>query len=353
MDETTLRLITLSCLPGFGVRRIASLVRDNCVDEFYRNPGRFKHLISAHALQSLESGWARREAEDRVHKAMRAAQTILPLGSPSYPQSLGEIYDPPPVLFCRGSIATGIRRVAVVGSRGATSAGRTFARDLARGLVACGIEVVSGLARGIDGASHEGALAGGGTTLAVLGSGVDVIYPAEHKHLADQIERRGAVLSELPPGTTPSPGQFPLRNRIIVGLSEAVIVVEASMKSGALITARVALEEGRDVLAVPGRPSDPLGRGPNLLIRDGATLVQGLEDVLEHLELGKPTLTPARGAVDMILAKLAHSAVKSVDDLVLDTGLAAPALMARLSELELEGKIERLPGTLFRGASPA
>ena len=353
MDETTLRLLTLSCLPGFGPRRVASLLRDNCLDEFYRAPRRFEALVGAEALQALENGGARKEAENLLKGAARTSQTIVALGSPHYPKALSAIYDPPPILFFRGTIAEGIRRVAIVGSRGATSAGRTFARDLSRGLVAHGIEVVSGLARGIDGASHEGALAGHGTTLAVLGSGVDVIYPGEHLDLASRIERSGAVISEQPPGTKPAPGQFPRRNRIIVGLSEAVIVVEAGIKSGALITARVGLEEGREVLAVPGRPCDPLSKGPNLLIRDGATLVQEVDDVLEYLGIGSSGQAPQPKAQDEILKQLAHSAAKSVDQLALDTGLAASALMARLCDLELQGKVERLPGALFRGASPA
>ncbi len=352
MDERALRLMTLSLVPGFGPRRIASLVRGRCLDELCENPRRFGDLIGESAVLSLEDGSARKEAAHRLHLATQRGQTIIPLGSPSYPAALAEIYDPPTVLFCRGSLAQGTRRVAIVGARGATGAGRTFARDLARGLAAHRVEVVSGLARGIDGASHEGALNGQGRTIAVLGSGVDVIYPGEHQPLASRIETSGAVLSELPPGTGPAPAHFPKRNRIIVGLSEAVIVVEAGLKSGALITARVALEEGRDVLAVPGRPSDPLGRGTNLLIRDGAVLVQDLDDVLQHLDLAPSREPESRSAVDPILAKLAHSA-KSVDELVLDTGLSASVLMARLSELELDGKIERLPGTLFRGASPA
>jgi DNA processing protein len=332
---------------------MASLVRVGGIDELYENPRRFEHLIGPAALRGLEDRSARREAE-RVHEqATRKGQSLIVLATSAYPKSLEALYDPPPVLFLRGSVRRGVRRVAIVGARGATPWGRSFARDLARGLAAKGIEVISGLARGIDGAAHEGALSGKGTTLAVLGSSLDIIYPAEHEGLAARIETTGAVVSELPPGTPPAASQFPTRNRIIVGLSEAVVVVEAGSKSGALITARVALEEGRDVLAVPGRPADPLAYGPNLLLRDGAVLVRGLEDVLEHLRIVSAP-TPANAvAADPILEKLAHSAPKSVDQLAVDTGLAPPLLIARLSELELDGKIERLPGTLFRSASPA
>ncbi len=353
MEESALRILTLTRL-GFGPRRIASLVRAGGVDELYEHPRRFEPLIGGPAVARLLDGSARREAE-RIHtRARESAQLLAVLGSPAYPKPLAALYDPPPVIFFRGSLSSGSRRVGIVGSRGATPWGRSFARDIAHGLAGHGIEVVSGLARGIDGSAHEGALRGRGTTLAVLGSSLDIIYPGEHSGLAAQIEKHGGVLSELPPGTPPAPSQFPSRNRIIVGLCEAVLVVEAGARSGALITARVALEEGRDVLAVPGRPADPLSHGTNLLIRDGAALVRGLEDVLEHLGLGHDDKTEGKVVpADPILERLGPSAVKSVDQLAVDTGLAAPALLARLTELELEGRIERLPGTLFRSATPA
>lgn len=353
MEERILRVLTLMRLPAFGARRIASLIRAGGVDELYQDPRRFAGLIGEPALSDLESRSARREAERTFEQATREGQSLVVLGSPAYPDSLAALYDPPPVLFFRGSLKNGARRVAIVGARGATASGLSIARDLARGLATHGIEVVSGLARGIDGSAHEGALSGKGTTLAVLGSSVDIIYPGEHKRLASRIEASGAIISELPPGTPPAASQFPTRNRIIVGLSEAVIVVEAGARSGALITARVALDEGRDVLAVPGRPGDPLAFGPNLMIRDGATLVRGVEDVLEHLGIDSQRAKDDAGATDPILQKLAHSAAKSVDQLAVDTGLATPVLMARLCELELDGKIERLPGTLFRSAGPA
>ncbi len=353
MNERILRILTLARLPGFGARKISSLIRAGGVDELIREPRRFADIIGEPALQSLETRAARAEAEKTLKQAQLKGQSVVVLGSPDYPPSLAAIYDPPPVLFLRGALRGGARRVAIVGARGATPAGRSLARDLAHGLAGCGIEVVSGLARGIDGSAHEGALAGGGTTLAVLGSSVDIIYPAEHQGLAARIEAQGAVISELPPGTPPVASQFPSRNRIIVGLSEAVIMVEAGSRSGALITTRLALDEGRDVLAVPGRPADPLAYGPNLMIRDGATLIRGLQDIVDHLGIDSGEAQKISGTIDPILETLADSAAKSIDQLSVDTGLAAPLLMARLSELELDGKIERLPGTLFRSASPA
>jgi len=353
MDESTLRILTLASLPGFGPHKIKSLVEAGGVDDLIQEPARFAELIGEAALASLQSGAAREEAERTLKDAASKGQSVVALGAPGYPDSLAAIYDPPPVLFLRGSLASRARRVAIVGARGATPSGRSLARDLARGLAARGIEVISGLARGIDGSAHEGALLGGGTTIAVLGSSVDIIYPGEHRDLASRAEQRGAVVSEFPPGTRPAPANFPRRNRIIVGLSEAVIMVEAGSKSGALITARVALEEGRDVLAVPGRPADPLAYGPNLMIRDGATLVRGLQDVLEHLGIEASSPETLSSPPDKILDQLKDSATKSVDQLAVDTGLAPPFLMARLSELELAGRVERLPGTLFRSAGPA
>ncbi len=353
MDETTLRILILARLPGFGSRKIASLVKAGGVDEVVDHPRRFAELIGEPAVKALEDGSARVEAERTLKAAASKGQSVTAIGSADYPASLAAIYDPPPILFYRGSLASGARRVAIVGARGATPAGRSLARDLAKGLSAQGIEVVSGLARGIDGSAHEGALSGPSTTLAVLGSSVDIVYPGEHKPLAARIEARGAVISELPPGTPPAASQFPTRNRIIVGLSEAVIMVEAGSRSGALITARVALEEGRDVLAVPGRPSEPLAYGPNLMIRDGATLIRGLPDVLEHLGIEAASPKGLSSPPDKILDQLKDSAAKSVDQLIVDTGLAPPLLMARLSELELLGRVERLPGTLFRSAGPA
>lgn len=353
MDERALRILTLARLPGFGARKINSLVRASGVDELLDAPRRFAELIGEAALLSLENRSAREAAEKTLRQAALKGQSVVVVGAEDYPASLAAIYDPPPALFLRGSLKSGARRVAIVGARGATPAGRSLARDLARGLASHGIEVVSGLARGIDGSAHEGALLGKAPTLAVLGSSVDIIYPAEHKGLAARIEAQGAVISELAPGTPPVPAQFPSRNRIIVGLSEAVIMVEAGSRSGALITTRLALDEGRDVLAVPGRPADPLSYGPNLMIRDGATLIRGLEDVLQHLGIETVAPKPLSSPPDKILEQLRGSAAKSVDQLAVDTGLAPPFLMASLSELELSGRIERLPGTLFRSAGPA
>jgi DNA processing protein len=207
--------------------------------------------------------------------------TVVALGDPDYPALLKQIHDPPPRLFVSGRLPAE-PMIAIVGSRRATPYGQRAARRLARDLSALGVVVVSGLARGIDAAAHRGALEGGSPTVAVMATGLDRIYPPEHAELAQAIAQSGAVITEAEPGTPPLPGRFPVRNRIISGLSLGVVVVEAAQRSGALITARMAAEQGRDVLCVPGSIENPLATGVHQLIKDGAKLVQTVEDVLDE-----------------------------------------------------------------------
>ena len=267
-----------------------------------------------------------------------------------YPDWLRRIHDAPPRLWALGALLPDEcpRAVAVVGSRAATPLGLAFARNLAAELAAAGLTVVSGLARGIDTAAHEGALAAGGRTVAVLGSGIDAIYPRENAPLARAITRRGAVVSEFPPGTGPWKQNFPRRNRTIAGWARATIVVEAGEKSGALHTARTALEEGRDVMAVPGHPSLAGCAGTNALLRDGAALVRDAADVLAELGLALPSraASPDR-ADDPVLGALGRAAPAGIDELAARTALPVPELLVRLSELELSGRVRRLPGALF------
>jgi len=235
--------------------------------------------------------------------------------------------------------------VAVVGSRAATPAAGARARALAAELAGAGLTIVSGLARGIDTAAHEGALAAKGRTVAVLGSGLDRIYPDENRELGRAIAAEGAVVSEFPLGTRPHPGFFPRRNRIIAGWGRAVVVVEASAKSGALITARCALEEGRDVMAVPGTPGLENAEGTNALIRDGAALVRHAVDVLS--ELGLAVAAPRPEVGDPLVRLLASDRPVGLDELQAKTGWPAPELLRRLSELELADAVRRLPGPTF------
>jgi DNA processing protein len=206
--------------------------------------------------------------------------------------------------------------------------------------------VVSGLARGIDAAAHQGALDAGGRTVAVLGSGLDRVYPREHLPLARAIEASGAVVTEFPLGTAPWKGNFPRRNRVIAGWARATVVVEAGGRSGALSTARAALDEGREVLAVPGHPSCPAAEGTNGLIRDGAALVRGAEDVLRELGLDAPA-GPAGPPADPVLAAFKRGVPAGVDEIQERSGLPLPAVLVRLAQHELSGAVVRLPGALF------
>jgi DNA processing protein len=236
--------------------------------------------------------------------------------------------------------------VAVVGARAATPRGIAFAGAMARDLARWGATVVSGLARGIDTAAHAGALEGGGRTVAVQGCGLDRVYPKENADLASRIAETGAVVSEFPLGAPPLPEHFTRRNRVIAGWSRAVVVVEAAARSGALNTARWAAEEGRDVFAVPGHPTQPMAAGANQLIRDGAGLVRNAEDVAQELGLRPaPVAAPLTG--DPILEALPGDAPATLEELAARSGLETPALLARLTDLELKEAIRRLPGPLF------
>jgi len=213
-------------------------------------------------------------AEKELEAARKIGQQYLPFTDTRYPQALAALDDAPPLLLVKGNVdALSIPLIAIVGARNATLNGRKFAKMLATDFAKAGFGVISGMARGIDGAAHEGALTAG-RTVAVLAGGADVVYPPEHSELYAHIAENGAVVSEMPPGTEPQAALFPRRNRIISGASCAVVVVEATPKSGSLITARYAADQGRDVFAVPGSPLDPRANGPNTLIRDGATLIQ-------------------------------------------------------------------------------
>ncbi|MFT4934107.1 MAG: DNA processing protein [Pseudoalteromonas distincta] len=293
------------------------------------------------------------EAELAAGEALDAQ--LICACDPVYPPSLAALDPPPPVLWARGDVSLLERTtVAIVGARVASAAGQRFARGLAADLGQAGLVVVSGMARGIDGAAHEGSLEHG--AVAVLGGGVDDIYPPEHRDLYQRLIEHGCVVAEHPPGRQAQARDFPRRNRIIAGLSRAVIVVEAELRSGSLITARLAAEQGREVLAVPGSPLDPRARGTNDLIRQGAALCEGAADVFRALEtLGGVREPPCayRGAGDMTdsdagltetIAALLSPTPVSRDELVRATGREAGAVAAALVELALAGRAELLPG---------
>ena len=283
----------------------------------------------------------------------------LNLHEPAYPSLLGEIADPPPLLFVHGDPASlACRQIAVIGSRNPSPVGEKLARDFSRALTETGFAVTSGLALGIDAAAHTGALDGGGTTVAVGGTGPDQVYPSRHLQLAESIVARGgAVVSEFPTQTPPQAANFPRRNRIISGLSLGVLVVEAALRSGSLITARLALEQGREVFALPGSINNPLARGCNALIKQGAKLVETVDDILDEFAPArlppKPmpqtqaTPTEPGGEWQSLLKYIAY-APTSVDTLVAATGNTPEAIASMLLLLELQGFIVSADGGYSR-----
>jgi DNA processing protein len=272
-----------------------------------------------------------------------------------FPERLGAIFDPPPALYLRGDGEPALlarRAVAVVGARSCSPYGAHVARRLGRELAAAGLVVVSGLARGVDGEAHRGALEAGGTTVAVLGCGIDRDYPASHAQLSRRIEERGLVVSEYEPGVEPAPWRFPARNRIIAGLCEAVVVVEARERSGALITADFGLDEGRDVFAVPGEITSALSAGTNALLKLGATPLTSPNDVFEALGMEQPDATAA--AVDVSpeatqVLELVRESPAAADELAERGTLDAGAISVALTELELAGLVAAADG-VYRAA---
>ena len=309
---------------------------------------------------------------------------VAVLGDASYPPELLNIEDPPLMLYMLGALANtaqsatdsiaksvtsftqGQLLLAIVGSRNPTPQGEVSARQFAKAFAEAGVCVVSGMALGVDGAAHEGALQAGGTTIAVVGTGLDRVYPKKHLALAHRIAQQGLIISEFPLGTPPLTANFPKRNRIISGLSQGVLVVEAALKSGSLITARLANEQGKDVFAIPGSIYSPQSRGCHALITQGAKLVETAQDVLEELRISVAIpswIDAARDAegdeseesdtpsADKAFLSALGFDVVSLDALQARTGMATPALQSRLLELELDGHVMRLPGGLFQRVS--
>lgn len=332
-------------------------------------PQRLEQLVAATAQ------WLDQPASGQLH-------AVLALGHPQYPQSLLQTEDPPLLLHVQGSerCMTGPgpwfpypQSLAMVGSRGPTVQGAANARAMAQALAEAGLCIVSGLAQGVDGAAHEGALRAvlrtgaqaAPVTIAVVGTGLDQVYPRRHIGLAREVARHGLIVSEYPLGTGPMAAHFPQRNRIIAGLSQGTLVVEAALQSGSLITARLASEQGREVFAIPGSIHAPQSRGCHALLRQGAKLVETAQDVLDELQgtavrLPLAKQVPAAAAVqsaqdhenDATLRALAHDPL-SLDELMDRTGMDAAALQAHLLELELDGRVERLPGGLFQRLAQA
>ena len=360
--------LKLRALEGLGDQTLLALVRE------WRSPDA---VWGASADELVQRGCSPRLAEvivrgpdsaasRRVERELRAIErlgadvrTIL---DASYPPRLKAIPDPPPLLYVSGTLSEQDElAVAVVGARRATAAGRIVTEELTRDLAAAGFTIVSGLARGVDAAAHRGALAAGGRTIAVLGCGIDQTYPPEHERLRREIEAQGAVVSELPVGSPPHPGHFPRRNRIISGLSFGVVVTEAAIDSGSLITARLAAEQGREVFAVPGFVKADTSRGTNALLKEGAALIENVQDVVDavapQLELPlRARLSCARmrtkshdrfGNEEQLVYDALSNEPLMVDRLVERTGLTVPSVMATLLSLELKQRVRQLPGQRY------
>jgi DNA processing protein len=336
---------------GFGAvrRRVVAALRTDPDCPF--------ELLAAWAGARLEGkpglGTLRDDAGRALERAARRRIDVVAWGDARYPPLLAATPDPPIVLWVRGRAdLLASPSIAIVGSRAASPYGLEVAGRLGADIAARGFTVVSGLARGIDSASHRGALESGGPTVAVLGSGADVIYPPEHRDLAEAIIERGALVSELPPGSPPRSFHFPLRNRIISGLARGVVIVEAAERSGSLITADCALEQGREVMAVPGSILNGRNGGCHGLVKDGAALVETAADVLSALSLpdaGQPGQPPGLTAVpqDPLVSRMGPGESYDFDEMCALSGGRAEALAGRLIELELAGAIRRVAGGRF------
>jgi len=353
--------VLLSLVPGVGPRIRKTLLAHfgSAQAVLAAPPGNLREVPGIGAKISRAISTARREIDVEAELALCRERGVAVVIEPdkAYPSRLKEIPDPPGVLFVRGKMvpADGLA-VAIVGTRHATHYGLAQAERLAGGLARAGYTIVSGLARGIDAAAHRGALKAGGRTIAVLGSGVLNVYPPEHEGLADEIHGRGAVISENPPLSPPLAGAFPQRNRIVTGLSLGVIVVEAADRSGALISARHAMEQGREVFAVPGRVDSRTSRGCHRLIRDGAKLVETIDDVLEELgplatptprEDGREVRHPAElqlNEPEQAVLSAVDDEPTSIDDIVVTSGLPVHNVLSTISVLEMKRLIRRVSG---------
>jgi DNA processing protein len=344
--------IELSLVPGLGSSRFRSLLSAFGLPS--KVLGATRTQLSRVVPDALAASIIERGRGAEVEKAMRWAEGrahgVLTLADAAYPKQLLEIPDPPPLIYVTGSVELlASPALAVVGSRNATPQGLQNARAFARALSEAGFAIVSGLALGVDAEAHRGGLEGRGATIAVLGTGIDVVYPQRNRSLADEIASRGTLASEFPLGTEPLAGNFPRRNRLISGLSRGCLVVEAALDSGSLITARLAADQGREVFAIPGSIHSPLSKGCHALIKQGAKLVDSAQDVLE--ELGVSTRqapgAPAAGADHDLLERMGFDPC-DIDELIARSGLPVEAVSAMLLKLELDGKIAGLPGGLYQ-----
>ena len=369
MHEETLHYLILASVEGLGCRGVHRLLN------FYKEPAKILRAPIAELVaqglpevvaRTLLSETRRLHAEAQLRNCLQKRIEVLTLADPAYPKLLREIFDPPVVLYCKGEIdCLSLPCISIVGSRRATPYGVNVAEKLARDLASRGLAVCSGLARGIDTAAHRGALDAKGKTVAVLGSGLSHIYPRENKKLALQVETNGCLVSEFPMDTSPSPQNFPIRNRIISGLSLGTCLVEAAEFSGSLITGRLALEQNREVFAVPGNITSKTSFGPNLWIKQGAKLVQDWQDIVEELPrivkeaiLAPLSASPADRQADLfpvvltsaekcVLELLPSDEAVHIDRLLESARMNSSELLSVLFDLELKDQVKQLPGKSF------
>ncbi|MFQ5900848.1 MAG: DNA-processing protein DprA [Thermodesulfobacteriota bacterium] len=363
IGKETFYWLALNSIHGVGKTTFKTLIRrygsplkvfETPIEELQERAG-----IPPRLAKEIKGFKKREEIEEELALAETKGVKILTLNSKSYPNNLLEIYDPPPYLYIKGAIREEDHQaVAVVGARSATSYGKEITKRICRELAAHNITVVSGMARGIDTAAHTGAIEGGGRTIAVLGCGIDVIYPPENSGLFQSITGNGAVISEFPMAAPPLSRNFPMRNRIISGLSLGTVIVEASMRSGSLITARLALEQGREVFAIPGNITSNRSHGTNRLIKQGAKLVENIDDILEELIPqieGRKNSNPIVDKLPEIalcaeekgvLETLNHEP-KHIDTIIRESRLNSSKVSVTLLNMEIKGIIKGHPGKYY------
>lgn len=353
--------LQLTLTPGIGAATLRRLLSEYGLPERVVAASRaeLSRHMGSEAVATLSSPEIARTVEAALRWLESPGHAITTLGDAAYPRLLLEIPDPPPLLYCRGRLELlNCPSLGVVGSRNATSQGIANAESFSRSFSAAGLTIISGLAQGIDAAAHRGGLSGAGSTIAVLGTGVDTTYPRSNALLAEEIAARGLLVSEYPLGAKALAHHFPRRNRLISGLARGCLVIEAALASGSLITARAAAEQGREVFAVPGSIHSPLSKGCHALIKSGAKLVESAEDVLSELSLGpagsavttrksEPRRANADAQVDPVLQHMGFDPV-DVDSLCLRSRIPADRIAAQLLKLELEGRVAALPGGLYQ-----
>lgn len=368
-SDNHLGWLALALTPGLGARMAGKLLAEFGSPEaiFAASLTALEgQRLPAAVAQAIHSRQTMSAAAKELAEAQAAGCRLLTWDEPEYPSRLREIYDPPPLLYVKGNIELlGRHPIAIVGARRPTPYGNQMAEKLARDLADRGLVVVSGLARGIDASAHQGALSSAqGATIGVLGCGIDVVYPKENKKIFAEMERRGAIVTEFPMGTFPAPQNFPIRNRVIAGMALGVVVVEGAQYSGSLITARLAMEFGREVYGVPGLATQTGSFGPHQLIKQGAKLVTSWEDVVEELPTSvRAELMPVESAslheraalIEQNLTPIERplyslltvDQARHVDELVELSGLSSSEALAALFDLELKGVIRQLPGKQF------